>query len=64
MGNTKELINDTYENKSQHLGCVNDKELVGAVRVSIDKKQGIISKMAIKKEFQKKELAQKYFQNY
>jgi len=59
MDNAKELINDTYENKSQHIVCINDKEVVGTGRLSIEKNQGIISQMAIKKEFQEKGIGSK-----
>ncbi|MCX2680130.1 GNAT family N-acetyltransferase [Galbibacter sp. EGI 63066] len=54
MDNTNELINDTYENQSQHLVCLNENKVVGTGRLSIRNNQGIISQMAIKKEFQKK----------
>ncbi len=54
MDNASELINDTYENRSQHLICLHGKEVVGTGRLSIEKNQGIISQMAIKKGFQKK----------
>lgn len=54
MDNTEELINDSYENKSQHLVCINDKEVVGTGRLSIEKNQGIIFQMAIKREFQER----------
>jgi len=54
MNNAKDLINDTHENQGQHLVCLEGEEIVGTGRLNIEKNQGIISQMAIKKEFQKK----------
>lgn len=54
MENANELICDSLEDRSEHLIYLKGKEMVGTGRLTIEKKRGIISQMAIKQEYQKK----------
>lgn len=54
MDNPNSLIDDKYEINSQHLICIDGKNLAGTGRLSVERKQGIISQMAIKKDYQGK----------
>ena len=54
MENQNDLVNDAYENTSQHIVCIDGKNQAGTGRLSVEKNVGIISQMAIKKEYQGK----------
>ena len=59
MDNAEKHINDIYENRSTHLVYINEKEVVGTGRLTIEKKYGIISQMAISSGFQNKGIGSK-----
>lgn len=63
MDNVSSSINDKYEANSIHLVCLNkDDEVIGTGRVAMENQQGIISQMAIKKEFQKAGIGKRIMQ--
>ena len=54
FNNSQELINDTQENSSFHLACMNDDDVViGTGRLTISNHAGIISQMAIDRNYQR-----------
>ena len=52
MINAKELINDTFENRSLQLVCVVNDKVIGTGRLTIENEDLIVSQMAIDIKFQ------------